>query len=231
MLNKTVNSLAEAVRNIPDGSTILIGGFGGSGVPTELIETLLDQGARDLTVVSNNAGSGKEGLNALIAAGRVRKIICSYPRSPDRNNPVAAAFAELYDAGRIELECVAQGTMIERMRAAGAGIGPFFTPTAYGTLLAAGKETRVIDGVGYVLEQPLQGDFALVKAHTADRWGNLTYRYAGQNFAPVMCTAAKITIAQVHAIVPLGDIPPELVTTPGIFVQRLVQSRSYETPQ
>jgi 3-oxoadipate CoA-transferase alpha subunit len=231
LLDKTVDSLAKAVRNIPDGSTILIGGFGGSGAPTELIEALLEQGARDLTVVSNNAGSGKEGLNSLIGAGRVRKIICSYPRSQDRPTPVSGAFTELYRAGRIELECVPQGTMIERLRAAGAGLGPFFTPTAYGTLLAAGKETRVIDGVGYVLEQPLRGDFALVKAHMGDRWGNLTYRYAGQNFAPVMCTAAACTIAQVHTIVPLGNIPPERVNTPAIFVKRVVQSRPHATPQ
>jgi 3-oxoadipate CoA-transferase alpha subunit len=228
MLDKTVPTLADAVAPIHDGSTILIGGFGGSGAPTELIEALLAQGSTDLTIVSNNAGSGKEGLNALIAAGRVRKIICSYPRSPDRNNPVSAAFTELYRAGRIALECVPQGTLIERMRAAGAGIGPFFTPTGYGTLLAQGKESRVIDGVGYVLEQPLPGDFALVKAHQGDRWGNLTYRYAGQNFAPVMCTAAKYTIAQVHTIVPLGEIPPEKVNTPGIFVQGLVQVRPHE---
>jgi 3-oxoadipate CoA-transferase alpha subunit len=231
MLDKTVKGLAEAVEGIADGATILMGGFGGSGHPIALIHALMEQGAKDLTIVSNNAGSGREGLNALIAAGRVRKLICSYPRSPDRNNPVSAAFTELYRQGKIELECVPQGTMIERLRAAGAGLGPFFTPTAYGTLLAAGKETREIDGVGYVLEHPIRGDFALVKADKGDRWGNLTYRYAGQNFAPVMCTASKFTIAQVDALVALGDIEPERVVTPGIFVKRIVESKSYGPPQ
>jgi 3-oxoadipate CoA-transferase alpha subunit len=223
MLNKVTPSLREAVHDIPDGATVLVGGFGGSGSPLELIGALIDQGARDLTVVSNNAGSGPDGLNALIAARRVRKLICSYPRSPDKNNPIAASFGQLYAAGLIELECVPQGNMIERMRAAGAGLGPFFTPTGYDTLLAEGKETRVIDGVGYVLEHPIHADFALVKAHSADRWGNLTYRYAGRNFAPVMCTAAKCAIAQVQQVVALGGIPPEQVMTPGIFVQRVVQ--------
>lgn len=222
MLNKAVDTLTEAVREIPDGATILVGGFGGSGSPLELINALIDQGARDLVIVSNNAGSGPQGLNALIGAGRVRKLICSYPKSANKNDPLAAAFERLYNAGKIELECIPQGTLVERMRAAGAGLGPFFSPTSYGTMLAEGKESRVIDGVGYVLEQPIRADYALVKADRADRWGNLTYRLAGRNFAPVMCTAARCTIAQVREIVPLGTIPPEQVMTPGIFVQKVV---------
>ncbi|KOF55375.1 3-oxoadipate CoA-transferase [Achromobacter sp. DMS1] len=223
MLDKTVASLADAVAGVQDGAVVMIGGFGASGVPTELVCALLDQGARELTIVNNNAGNGERGLSELIRAGRVRKMICSFARSSDRRKPNAAAFAEAYRAGRIELECVPQGTMAERMRAAGSGLGPFFTPTAYGTPLAQGKETRVIDGVGYVLEQPLKGDFALVKAEAGDRWGNLVYRYAGRNFAPVMCMAAQTTVAQVDRIVEKGELPPEHVMTPGIFVQRVVQ--------
>lgn len=222
-MDKTVSSLEDAVAGVQDGATLLIGGFGASGVPTELICALLDQGARELTVVNNNAGNGPRGLSQLVAAGRVRKMICSFARSSDRKNPNAAAFADAYRAGQIELECVPQGTMAERMRAAGAGLGPFFTPTAYGTPLAAGKETRVIDGVGYVLESPLKGDVAFVKAQYGDRWGNLVYRYAGRNFSPVMCMAAKLTVAQVDEVVPLGALPPEQVMTPGIFVQRVLQ--------
>jgi len=224
MLDKIVESLHEAVADVQDGAVVLIGGFGASGVPTELICALLEQGARDLTIVNNNAGNGPRGLSQLVEAGRVRKMICSFARSSDRKNPNAAAFADAYRAGRIELECVPQGTMAERMRAAGAGMGPFFTPTSYGTPLARGKETRVIDGVGYVLETPLKGDLALVKAQQGDRWGNLVYRYAGRNFAPVMCTAATLTVAQVDEIVPLGAIEPQHVMTPGIFVQRVVQA-------
>lgn len=222
MLDKTVGSLSEAVSEISDGSTILVGGFGGSGAPIALLDALIGHGARDLIIVSNNAGSGPEGLNALIATGRVRKLICSYPKSPATSQPLAAAFEQLYRAGKIELECIPQGTLVERMRAAGAGLGPFFSPTGYGTLLAEGKESRVIDGVGYVLEQPIRADYALVNADRADRWGNLTYRLAGRNFAPVMCTAARCTIAQVREIVPLGSILPEQVITPGIFVQKVV---------
>ena len=225
MLDKTVDSLAAAVAGVQDGAIILVGGFGVSGVPTELLCALLDQGARELTIVNNNAGNGKLGLSQLIEAGRVRKMICSFGRSTDRVNPNAAAFAEAYRAGKIELECCPQGTMAERMRAAGAGIGPFFTPTAYGTPLAKGKETRVIDGVGYVLEYPLKGDFALIRAQVADRWGNLMYRYAGRNFSPVMCMAAKTTVVQADQIVPLGDLVPEHVMTPGIFVQRVIEVR------
>lgn len=223
MLDKVVQSLEAAVAGIQDGAVVLIGGFGASGVPTALICALLEQGAKELTIVNNNAGNGPRGLSQLIEAGRVRKMICSFARSSDRKNPNAAAFAEAYRAGKIELECVPQGTMAERMRAAGAGLGPFFTPTGYGTPLARGKETRVIDGVGYVLETPLKGDVALVKAQRADRWGNLVYRYAGRNFGPVMCMAAKLTIAQVDEIVPLGAIDPQHVITPGIFVHRVVQ--------
>lgn len=223
MLDKVVQSLEAAVAGIQDGAVVLIGGFGASGVPTALICALLEQGAKELTIVNNNAGNGPRGLSQLIEAGRVRKMICSFARSSDRKNPNAAAFAEAYRAGKIELECVPQGTMAERMRAAGAGLGPFFTPTGYGTPLARGKEARVIDGVGYVLETPLKGDVALVKAQRADRWGNLVYRYAGRNFGPVMCMAAKLTIAQVDEIVPLGAIDPQHVMTPGIFVHRVVQ--------
>lgn len=223
MLDKTVATLADAVAGVRDGAVVMIGGFGASGVPTELVRALLEQGARELTIVNNNAGNGERGLSELVRAGRVRKMICSFARSSDRRNPNAAAFAEAYRAGRIELECVPQGTMAERMRAAGSGLGPFYTPTAYGTPLAAGKETRVIDGVGYVLEYPLKGDLALVKAQAGDCWGNLVYRYAGRNFAPVMCMAATTAVAQVDRIVEKGELPPEHVMTPGIFVQRVVQ--------
>lgn len=214
MIDKIAPSLAAAVAGIGDGATVLVSGFGGSGIPDALLEALLAQGARDLVIVNNNAGNGDTGIAALIRAGRVRKVICSHPRSTN-----AEAFIDAYRAGKVALECVPQGTLVERLRAAGAGLGPFFTPTAYGTALAEGKESRVIDGVGYVLEQPLRGDFALIKAHRADRWGNLTYRYAGRNFGPVMCTAARHTIVQVDEVVPLGDMPPESVMTPGIFVQ------------
>lgn len=223
MLDKTVSTLEEAVAGVQDGATILIGGFGASGVPTELVCALLDQGARELTVVNNNAGNGPVGLSQLVEAGRVRRMICSFARSSNKLQPNAVAFAEAYHAGRIELECVPQGTMAERLRAAGAGMGPFYTPTAYGTALAEGKETRVFDGVGYVLEQPLKGDFAFVKAQCGDRWGNLTYRYAGRNFGPVMATAATVTVAQVDRIVDLGELAPEHVQTPGIFVQRIIE--------
>jgi 3-oxoadipate CoA-transferase alpha subunit len=223
MLDKTVATLEEAVAGVQDGATLLIGGFGSSGVPTELICALLDQGARELTVVNNNAGNGAIGLSQLVAAGRVRRMICSFARSSNKLQPNAVAFAEAYREGRIELECVPQGTMAERMRAAGAGMGPFYTPTAYGTALAEGKETRVFDGVGYVLEQPLRGDFAFIKAQLGDRWGNLTYRYAGRNFAPVMAMAASVTVAQVDRIVELGELPAEHVMTPGIFVKRVIE--------
>jgi 3-oxoadipate CoA-transferase alpha subunit len=195
-------------------------------VPTELLQALLRQGARDLTVVNNNAGNGPLGLSELIAAGRVRKVICSYARSSNPAEPNQVAFAEAWRAGKIELECVPQGTMSERMRAAGAGLGPFFTPTSYGTLLGKGKEERVIDGKGYVLENPLHGDFAFVRAHQADRWGNLVYRNADRCFGPVMCMAARIAVAQVDEVVPLGTLHPENIHTSGIFVQRVIETRS-----
>jgi 3-oxoadipate CoA-transferase alpha subunit len=223
MLDKTVASLADAVQDVPDGATLLVGGFGASGIPTELLVALLDQGARDLTGVNNNGGNGPIGLSQLFLAGRVRKLICSFARSANPAQPSAAAFAEVYRAGKVELECVPQGIMVERMRAAAAGLGPFFSPVSYGSKLAEGKETRIIDGRGFVLEQPLPGDYAFVKAQHADRWGNLTYRYAGRNFGPVMCMAARTTVVQVDRIVALGSIAPEQVMTPGIFVKRVVQ--------
>ena len=224
MLDKTVASLADAVKDVHDGATVLVGGFGASGIPTELLLALLDQGARDLTIVNNNGGNGPIGLSQLFLAGRVRKLICSFARSANPAQPSAAAFAEVYRAGKVLLECVPQGIMVERMRAAAAGMGPFFSPVGVGSKLAEGKETRVIDGRTFVLEQPLPGDFAFVKAHEADRWGNLTYRYAQRNFGPVMCMAARVTVVQVDRIVPLGSIAPEQVMTPGIFVKRVVQT-------
>jgi 3-oxoadipate CoA-transferase alpha subunit len=196
----------------------MIGGFGTAGLPDELTEALLAQGARDLTIVNNNAGNGEHGLAALIAAGRVRKIICSFPRQADSHH-----FDRAYRAGTIELELVPQGNLAERIRAAGAGIGGFFTPTGYGTELAKGKETRQIDGRMYVFESPIHADYALIKAERGDRWGNLVYRKTARNFGPVMATAAKVTVATVHEIVELGTLDPEAVVTPGLFVQRLVQ--------
>lgn len=223
MRKKVVDSIEEAVSDIADGSTILLGGFGTSGVPIELMQALLDTGVTDLTVVSNSAGSGSTGLGELIEAGKVRKLICSFARSLSAKLPTAAAFEKRYRAGQIELELVPQGTLAERLRAAGAGMGPFFTPTAFGTKLAAGKETRIINGRGYVLEEPLHADVAFIKAHLADPMGNLTYRYAGRNFAPVMCMAAKLTVAQVDRVVAVGEIAPESIVTPGIFVQRVIE--------
>lgn len=207
----------EAVAGIPDGATVLVGGFGTAGQPVELIDALIRTGARDLTIVNNNAGNGDGGLAALLAAGQVRKIICSFPRQSD-----SYVFDELYRAGKVELEVVPQGNLAERLRAAGAGIGGFFTPTGVGTPLADGKETRSIDGRDYVLEYPLRGDFALVKAHRADTMGNLVYRKTARNFGPVMATAAHTTIVQASEVVPAGDIDPEVVVTPGIFVDRVV---------
>jgi 3-oxoadipate CoA-transferase, alpha subunit len=218
MINKIASSMREAVASVTDGASVMITGFGDSGLPLELIDALIAHGAGDLTIISNNAGTERTGLARLLELGRVRKIICSYPKSSG-----SVVFTELYRAGRIELELVPQGTLLERMRAAGAGLGPFFTPTGYGTLIGEGKEERIIDGKGYVLEQPLAADFALVKGHHADRWGNLTYRLAARGFGPVMCMAAEFTIAQVDEIVPLGFIPPEAVITPGIFVSRVVR--------
>ena len=218
MLNKIVETLQEAVAGIKDGATIMIGGFGGPGIPNELIDALIEQGAGDLTVVNNNAGSGEFGLAALLKAGRVRKLVCSFPRQANSHH-----FDNLYRAGKIELELVPQGNLAERIRAAGAGIGAFYTRTGYNTELAKGKETRLIDGQHYVLEYPIQADVALIKAEKGDRWGNLVYRKAGRNFGPVMATAAKCTIAQVYETVELGELDPEVIVTPGIFVSRVVQ--------
>jgi 3-oxoadipate CoA-transferase alpha subunit len=218
MIDKTVPTTSQALADVPHGATVMIGGFGTAGLPDELTEALLAQGARDLTIVNNNAGNGEHGLAALIAAGRVRKIICSFPRQADSHH-----FDRAYRAGTIELELVPQGNLAERIRAAGAGIGGFFTPTGYGTELAKGKETRQIDGRMYVFESPIHADYALIKAERGDRWGNLVYRKTARNFGPVMATAAKVTVATVHEIVELGTLDPEAVVTPGLFVQRLVQ--------
>ena len=218
MIDKISASVEAALRDVPDGATVMIGGFGGAGQPSELIDALIAQGARDLTIVNNNAGNGEVGLAALLKTGRVRKIICSFPRQVD-----SQVFDGLYSAGKIELELVPQGNLAERIRAAGAGIGAFFTPTAYGTPLAEGKETRVIDGRGYVLEYPIAADFALIKAEKGDRWGNLVYRKTARNFGPIMASAAKCAIAQVRKVVALGELDPEVIVTPGIFVQRIVE--------
>jgi 3-oxoadipate CoA-transferase alpha subunit len=207
----------EAVADVPDGATVLIGGFGPSGVPVELVDALRRRGARDLTVVNNNAGNGDTGLAALLATGSVRKIICSYPRQTD-----SWVFDGLYRDGRIELELVPQGNLAERIRAAGAGIGAFYCPTGVGTPLAEGKEQRTIDGRDYLLEYPIKGDFALIRAHRADEVGNLVYRKTARNFGPVMATAATTTVAQVTEVVPAGGLDPEAVVTPGIYVDRLV---------
>jgi len=218
MISKIVGSPAEAVAGIPDGATVMIGGFGPAGLPLALIEALLEQGARDLVVVNNNAGNGDTGLAALLAAGRVRKIICSFPRQVDSH-----VFDRLYRSGRLELELVPQGNLAERIRAAGAGIGAFYTPTSFGTPLAEGKETRDIGGRGHVLEFALHADYALIQADRADRWGNLTYRKTARNFGPIMAAAARTTVAQVREVVELGELDPEAVVTPGIFVQRVVR--------
>ncbi len=218
MISKIVASIEAALADVPDGATILLGGFGSAGLPAELIDGLIAQGAKDLTIVNNNAGNGDTGLAALLKARRVRKIICSFPRQVD-----SYVFDGLYRAGEIELELAPQGNLAERIRAAGAGIGAFYTPTAYGTELAQGKETRMIDGRGYVLEFPIHADYALIKAERGDRWGNLTYRKTARNFGPIMAAAAKITVATVHEIVELGALDPEAVVTPGLYVERMVQ--------
>jgi 3-oxoadipate CoA-transferase alpha subunit len=218
MIDKTAASVAEALAGIADGATVMIGGFGTAGIPNELIDGLIAQGARDHTVVNNNAGNGDTGLAALLKAGRVRKIVCSFPRQAD-----SFVFDELYRSGKLELELVPQGNLAERIRAAGAGIGAFFTPTGFGTELAKGKETREIHGKQYVLEHPIHGDVALIKAERGDRWGNLTFRMAARNFGPVMAMAAKRTVATVHEIVELGALDPEAIVTPGIFVSKVVQ--------
>ena len=224
MVDKTVSSPDAAVAGIPDGSTVMIGGFGRAGQPGRLIDALIAQGARDLTVINNNAGNGETGLAALLKARRVRKIICSFPRQAD-----SWVFDGLYREGAIELEVAPQGNLAERIRAAGAGIGAFFTPTGYGTLLAEGKETRMIAGRHQVLEQALPADFALIKAHRGDRLGNLVYRKAARNFGPIMATAAACTIAEVEEIVEVGVLDPEAIVTPGIFVHRVL--RVGRTPQ
>jgi len=218
VLDKRVSTLAEAVAGVQDGAVVLIGGFGSSGIPVELTHALLEQGARDLTVVTNNAGSGETDVAALLRERRVRKIICSYPRSKG-----STWFEQLYRAKEIELELVPQGTLSERMRAAGAGLGGFFTPTGADSTLAQGKEVRVIGGRRHVFEQPLPGDLALVKGDRADRWGNVVYHSAARNFGPTMCTAAALTVVQVRQLVELGDLDPEAVVTPGVFVDRVVE--------
>jgi 3-oxoadipate CoA-transferase alpha subunit len=219
MIDKIVGNCAEALAGVRDGAVVLVGGFGQVGHPMMLLAALAEHGARDLTIVCNNAGvgPGDDGIPRLMKLGRVSRVVCSFPRSSE-------VLTRLFAAGRIELEIVPQGTLVERMRAAGAGIGGFYTRTAAGTLLAHGKEERIIDGHPYILEQPLHGDLALVEAWNADRWGNLTYRQSGRNFNPVMATAAKLTVVQAHHIVGLGEIDPEAVVTPGIFVDRVVQA-------
>ena len=218
MINKISPSVEAALSGIHDGATVMVGGFGGAGQPAELIDGLIAHGAKDLVIVNNNAGNAEVGLAALLKTGRVRKIICSFPRQAD-----SYVFDELYHSKKIELELVPQGNLAERIRAAGAGIGAFFTPTGFGTELAQGKETREINGRQYVLEHPIFADFALIKAETGDRWGNLVYRKTARNFGPIMATAAKCTIASVHNIAELGDIGPETVVTPGIFVKHVVK--------
>ena len=223
MIDKIAASIDEALAGTPDGATVLIGGFGTAGVPAELVDGLIAQGARDLTVVNNNAGNGEHGIAALLKAGRVRKVICSFPRQAD-----SQVFDGLYRSGKVALELVPQGNLAERIRAGGAGIGAFFTPTGYGTELAkhadgTPKETREIGGRQHVLEYAIRGDLALIKAERGDRWGNLTYRMAARNFGPVMATAARRTVASVHEIVALGALDPETIVTPGIHVSRIVR--------
>ncbi|RYX89053.1 MAG: 3-oxoacid CoA-transferase subunit A [Comamonadaceae bacterium] len=223
MINKISRSVADALHGVKDGATVMIGGFGTAGIPGELIDGLIEQGAKDLVIVNNNAGNGETGLAGLLKAGRVRKVICSFPRQAD-----SQVFDALYRSGKIELELTPQGNLAERIRAAGAGIGAFFTPTGFGTDLArhtdgSPKETREINGRQYVLEHPIHGDVALVKAEKGDRWGNLTYRMAARNFGPVMATASRMTVASVHEVVELGELDPECIVTPGIFVHRVVK--------
>jgi 3-oxoadipate CoA-transferase alpha subunit len=218
MINKIASSVTEALADVKDGSTVMLSGFGAAGIANELIDGLIAQGAKDLVIVNNNAGNGETGLAALLKAGQVRKIICSFPRQADSH-----IFDALYRSGKLELELVPQGNLAERIRAAGAGIGAFFSPTGYGTELAKGKESREINGKFYVLEMPIYADVALIKAETGDRWGNLLYRKAARNFGPVMATAAKMTIATVHEIVELGALDPENIVTPGIYVSKILK--------
>lgn len=224
MIDKIVATPEQALADVPDGATVMIGGFGTAGLPNELTDALLAQGAKDLTLINNNAGNGDTGLAALLAAGRVRKIVCSFPRQADSWH-----FDKLYRSGKIELELVPQGNLAERIRAAGAGIGGFFTPTGYGTELARGKETRQIDGRWMVLESPLHADYALIKAERGDRWGNLTYRMTARNFGPIMAAAARVTVATVHEVVALGALDPEAIVTPGLYVQRVVKIERQRT--
>ncbi len=218
MINKIAPSIEAALADVKDGSTVMIGGFGTAGIPNELIDGLIAQGAKDLVIVNNNAGNADTGLAALLKVGRVIKVICSFPRQADSH-----VFDELYRSGKLELELVPQGNLAERIRAAGAGVGAFFSPTGYGTDLAKGKETREINGKHYVLEMPIYGDVALIRAEKGDRWGNLVYRKAARNFGPVMATAARLTVATVHEVVELGALDPEAVVTPGIFVSKIVR--------
>jgi 3-oxoadipate CoA-transferase alpha subunit len=217
MIDKIVPTFEAALAGVADGATVMIGGFGTAGLPNELVEGLIAQGARELTIINNNAGNGEHGLARLLALGRVRKVICSFPRQADSHH-----FDRLYREGQVELELVPQGTLSERIRAAGAGIGGFFTPTSYGTDLAKGKEVREIDGRMQVFERPLHADYALIKAERGDRWGNLTYRMTARNFGPSMAMAARITVASVHEVVALGELDPEAIVTPGLFVQRVL---------
>ncbi len=217
MIQKIMPNVIEALKDIADGSTILISGFGDAGLPVFLLDSLMEQGAKNLTIVSNNAGSHGVGIAKLIAGGRVKKMICSFPRQPE-----SGAFDELYRQGKMELELVPQGTLAERIRAGGAGIGGFFTPTGFGTELAKDKECRTIDGINYVFEKAIKADYALIKADKGDRWGNLVYHGTGRNFGPIMATAAQCTIAQVNQTVELGQLDPEAIVTPGIFVKRVV---------
>lgn len=217
MISKLVGSMREAVADLHDGASIMISGFGEAGVPAELIDAVVEHGAGNLTIISNNAGSGEKGIAALIREGRVRRVICSYPKMAASHH-----FDTRYRSGELELELVPQGNLAVRIQAAGSGLGAVFTPTGYGTLLAEGKETREIDGRNYVLEMPIHADFALVKARAADRWGNLVYRKAARNFGPIMAMAARQTIVQVAEVVPLGTLDPETVVTPGIFVNKVV---------
>lgn len=218
MVNKITTNIESVLRSIPDRSTIMISGFGVTGQPAELIEALIDYGPKELTVINNNAASGDRGLTKLLLSGLVKKMICSFPKSAG-----STIFQDLYRAGKIDLELVPQGNLACRIQAAGAGLGAIFTPTGYGTKIAEGKETRTINGKNYVLEYPLEADFALIYADKADRWGNLTYRKAARNFGPIMAKAAKISIVQVHETVELGSLDPECIITPGIFVQHVVK--------
>lgn len=217
-MNKINTSISTLMNSIPDAATILIGGFGTAGQPAELIDYLIESGAKELTIVCNNAGNGDHGLAKLLKAGRVKKMICSFPRQAD-----SYVFDELYRAGRVELELVPQGNLACRIQAAGMGLGAVFTPTGFGTLLAEGKETREINGKDYVLEYPIHADFAFIKAHKGDRWGNLVYNKSARNFGPIMAMAADVTIAQVNEVVELGEIDPEHIITPGIFVHHIVE--------